>query len=154
MPLYGRSFMNTKGIGQPYNGVGEGTWEQGVYDYKALPRPGAEYIEDLNAIGTYTYDSSNKELISFDSPKTVSKKVDYVKNKKMGGVMWWESSADKKQTGHALIPFAASKLGTLDSTQNHLRFVISIHSFTRHHLDLFFSNDHDHHHRQMNRSAA
>lgn len=120
MPLYGRSFLNTRGIGQPYNGVGQGTWEQGVYDYKALPQSGTKYVEDRKAVGAYTYNDQNQELISFDSPSTVSMKVKYLNSKKMGGVMWWESSADKNTTGHALIPLAASKLGTLDTTENHL----------------------------------
>ncbi|KAG0148580.1 hypothetical protein CROQUDRAFT_41152 [Cronartium quercuum f. sp. fusiforme G11] len=122
MPLYGRSFLNTKGIGKPYSGVGQGTWEQGVYDYKALPQPGTKYVEDPKAIGAFTYNDENQELISFDSPHTVSLKVDYLISKNMGGVMWWESSADKKTKGHALIPLAASKLGTLDTTENHLNY--------------------------------
>ena len=42
LPLYGRAFEATTGIGAPYNGIGPGTIEAGIYSYKVLPLAGAQ----------------------------------------------------------------------------------------------------------------
>jgi chitinase len=96
MPLYGRAFENTDGPGTPFQGVGEGTWEQGVFDYKKLPPPGFDDQFDQLALASYCYNPQQRKMISYDSPSMVRIKSDYIKTKGLGGAMWWESSADKQ----------------------------------------------------------
>nr|AAP04616.1 chitinase [Metarhizium rileyi] len=121
MPVYGRSFQQTDGIGKPYSGVGSGSWENGVWDYKALPKPGATVEYDSVAKGYYSYDASTKELISFDTPAMVKEKVTYLQGKGLGGSMFWEASADRKGSD-SLIGTSISALGGLDDTTNLLDY--------------------------------
>lgn len=96
MPLYGRAFENTGGPGMPFQGVGEGSWEHGVHDYKKLPLPGSQvkYDDDIGA--SWCYSPEQKKLVTYDTPEMAEKKVEYITNKGLGGAMWWESSADKE----------------------------------------------------------
>lgn len=96
MPLYGRAFENTAGLGTPYSGIGEGSWERGVYDFKALPLPGAREFRDGEAGGSYSYDEQRKMLVSYDTLPMAREKAEYIRNHHLGGAMWWESSGDKK----------------------------------------------------------
>ncbi|CAE6475284.1 unnamed protein product [Rhizoctonia solani] len=121
MPIYGRGFQNTNGIFQSFEGVGPGTWEAGVYDYKALPFPNATVHHDHKNISSYSYDSVKKELISYDTPVITAKKCDWLSRQGLAGAMFWELSADKTGT-ESLVWTAAKTMGKLDNTPNHLSY--------------------------------
>jgi len=95
MPLYGRAFTSTDGPGHPFTGVGEGSWEQGVWDYKALPRPGSTEYHDAEIGASWSYDARTRTMISYDTPPAVEQKAQFVRDHALGGAMWWESSGDK-----------------------------------------------------------
>lgn len=97
MPLYGRSFTHTDGPGTEFEGVGyEGSFEAGVWDYKALPKPGAEVVEVEEIAASFSYDEDKKEVISYDNVGVVRHKGVYLMRLGMGGGMWWESSGDRE----------------------------------------------------------
>ncbi|XDG05881.1 hypothetical protein ABKA04_005496 [Annulohypoxylon sp. FPYF3050] len=124
LPLYGRSFEATTGIGQPYSGIGSGSWEAGVWDYKVLPRSGATEIYDSVAGATYSYDSSAQELISYDNVDMISKKIQYAQSKGLGGSMFWEASGDRTDSGSLIATAFNSQGGSaaLDATENLLSY--------------------------------
>jgi len=125
MPIYGRGFEQTNGLHQAYSGIGTGTWEAGVWDYKALPMSGATVTEDSTNVASYSYDSSKKELISYDTPNIVKTKAQYVVSKGMAGSMFWELSADK--TGaDSLVGTSLNVYGSKDATQNHISYPDSV----------------------------
>lgn len=59
IPLYGRAFEATTGLEKPFNGIGSGSWDNGVWDLKVLPKAGATVIEDSAAGASYSYGMRN-----------------------------------------------------------------------------------------------
>lgn len=131
MPIYGRTFANTDGPGTPYNGVGSGgSWETGIWDYKVLPKAGAQVLYDSVAGATYSYDATAREMISFDTVDMIQKKVDYVKQTGLGGSMFWEASADRTDGG-SLIAASRGALGGLETESNLLEYPDSVYDNLR-----------------------
>ncbi|KAK5190599.1 Chitinase 4 [Exophiala xenobiotica] len=103
MPLYGRAFTSTDGPGHSFSGVGEGSWEQGVWDYKALPKSDSHEYHDHEIGASWSYGPASKTMISYDTPALVAQKAAFVREFGLGGGMWWESSADKPVGGGSLV---------------------------------------------------
>lgn len=126
LPLYGRSFEETSGIGKAYNGVGpgDGTFGLGQWRYKDLPRSGAtEFFDDVS-VASFSYDSSTQELISYDNIRSTVAKSTYLKTKGLGGAMFW--SADSDKTGDdSLVATMAGQLGSLSGSANLLDYPTS-----------------------------
>lgn len=106
--MYGRGW---KGVvdGQG-NGAIDGSWEAGVLDYKDIE---VNYLGGENGTGingfSYQYDavaeaaslfrSSTGEYITYDNPRSVRAKGEFVLNNNLAGLFSWEIDADN---GHIL----------------------------------------------------
>ena len=136
IPLYGRSFSNTQGPRSPFSGIGQGTWEEGVYDYRVLPLPGSIVHLDHNAVGSWSYDASKQEMISFDNEEIARVKGEYIRREGLGGSMFWELSGDKgcsregmeggpgkeAQPGQSLVAVVNDAMGSLERSSNWLLY--------------------------------
>ncbi|GAM39959.1 hypothetical protein TCE0_034r11931 [Talaromyces pinophilus] len=127
IPLYGRAFQNTDGPGTAYSGVGPGSWQDGVWDYKALPRPGGTLYHEDSSVSAWSYDHAQRYMVSYDTPAIVQAKADYIKSKGLGGGMFWESSADKSGPDslvHTLVNTLGGN-GVLHRSDNELNYPAS-----------------------------
>ncbi|ORY88034.1 glycoside hydrolase [Leucosporidium creatinivorum] len=123
IPLYGRSFLNTDGPGSGYQGVGEGSWEAGTYDYRALPLPGATESFDPQFVVSSSYDPTKREFITYDTVDCALAKAEFVRVNGLGGAMYWELSGDRKKGEQGAIVEAVGRaMGGLDRRENCLEY--------------------------------
>ncbi|OJJ47922.1 hypothetical protein ASPZODRAFT_158776 [Penicilliopsis zonata CBS 506.65] len=92
IPTYGRSFLGSTSIGQPYTAPGG---EDGTFDYRDLPRPGATEQYD-EAAGAAYCTGGDGGFVSYDTPRTVSQKAKFVTKLKMAGLFYWHIGADAR----------------------------------------------------------
>ena len=117
MPLYGRYFNNTAGLGQPF--VGSGT-----YDVRDLPLTGASVVYDNSTGSSYSYDANKEQVVSYDNNLVGEQKATWIISNGLGGAMFWECSQDSSD--QSMIQTVANVLGTnsnsLDNLPNHLSY--------------------------------
>ena len=68
-----------------------------------------EYWDD-KAKAPYCYDTESRTFISYDNPKSIQAKCDYVVSKGVRGLMWWDYGSD---TTGDLIKAVNGKLTTM-----------------------------------------
>ena len=124
-PLYGRSWqgvevdpLTNSGLFQPGTGVGPGTWEAGLFDYYDLHNkvndPNSGYVRhwDENAQVPYVYNGSLGVFSTYEDIQSLTQKLNYIDEKGLGGMFFWEASADLDSSHpDSLIGLAASELG-------------------------------------------
>jgi chitinase len=113
VPFYGRAWGGVKdengALFQPHSAASpRGSWE-----YRDLA---ASYIGKVErhwhdeAKVPWLFDAKKGLMISYDDPESLRLKAEYVKKKKLGGVMIWELSADDKES--SLLKALQCGLGT------------------------------------------
>lgn len=91
IPVYGRSFLGTDGIGQQFTGhAGEAG---GVIQYKDLPCKGAAEYVDWNVVAAFSI-GGDSGFVSYDVPPTVTAKAKFAKQMGLRGLFYWTGSAD------------------------------------------------------------
>jgi len=97
-----------------------------VWDYKALPKPGATEHADSSTVSSWSYDPTAREMISYDTPIVAQTKSSYIRDKGLGGGMWWELSSDKPiGDPRSLIKTTVDSFGgtgSLETTKNILTY--------------------------------
>ena len=92
---YARSMANTDGLNKPCSGGATlKQWSPGIVDYTMCPPPGSYEVWDSKAMATYSYDSGNRWLWSYDSVDSVRCKCAYVHANGLAGLIHWEASSD------------------------------------------------------------
>lgn len=90
VPAYGRSFTGTKGVGHSYSGH---AGEEGTFEYQDLPRPGAtEYVDEQ--IGAAYCVGGDGGFVTYDTPRTVQMKANYVRQNGLAGLFYWTGTGD------------------------------------------------------------
>lgn len=121
LPMYGRGFSNTNGKpGSSYRGVPDDSWDKGSFDYKDLPTKGSKEFLDQEKGASWSYNEETREFVTHDTPKVTQLKCEYIKQRRLGGAMFWELSADGSGE-RSLLRTVYQHLGAqLNSVYNHL----------------------------------
>ncbi|GAB3029257.1 MULTISPECIES: glycoside hydrolase family 18 protein [Oleiagrimonas] len=95
--FYARAFTDVRdrerGRYQPYGSfLGTFDWQQLKTGY--IDRNGFTRYWDARAQAPYLWNPRTRTFITYDDPQSLRAKADYVKEHRLGGIMYWEQSLD------------------------------------------------------------
>jgi chitinase len=100
IPFYGRSwFMSSddnRGINRAVDSVTRGGGYTFIKD-SIMSRPGFVRYWDDKAKAPYLWNADTRQLVTFDDEESIKVKCEYVRNKGMAGVMFWQYASDPKE---------------------------------------------------------
>ena len=96
--FYGRGFVGVNplhnGLNQPYKRY-EGDHKYGDLEDRFIGRQGFVRYWDERARAPYLWNGASKTFITYDDPQSIRAKADYVRDNRLGGMMFWELSQDR-----------------------------------------------------------
>lgn len=91
VPFYGRGWTGVNpmnnGFNQPYAKAIEVSWS-------GMAAQSGERLWDDKARAPYVWDAQTTTFISYDDPRSLRVKAEFIREHKLGGVMYWEHSQD------------------------------------------------------------
>jgi chitinase len=98
VPFYGRGFAGVtslnNGIKQPYERY-EGDHSYDELVGKFIGKQGFVRYWDEQAQAPYLWNSAARIFISYDDPQSIATKVCYVRERHLGGMMFWDLGSDR-----------------------------------------------------------
>lgn len=94
VPAYGRSFLGANKVGDRFTGHGG---EEGVFEYKDLPRPGANVKFDKEAGAVYCV-GGDGGFVTYDDDRSVEMKAQFALKEGLRGLFFWTGTGDTEST--------------------------------------------------------
>jgi chitinase len=116
--------MTAMGTGKLTGSTAQGIWEAGIVDYKGLAQHmvgaagngvnGFEVGYDEMADAAYVWNKQSGKLVTYDSPRSVIAKGQYVNASGLGGLFAWEIDADNGDILNAMHEGLGGSVGPIN----------------------------------------
>jgi len=100
IPFYGRSWLMKTADNMGINRQVDSTVRGGGYTFikdSMMIRPGFVRHWDEKAKVPYLWNADTRQLVSYDDEESIKYKCEYVKERNMAGVMFWQYASDPKE---------------------------------------------------------